>query len=71
MLASRPKTLHQRMHAVLCAEIIVLIDTPAEVSIVIEQVVRAMGQEQPERDNDPRQPGEMPAAPGKQTGNCS
>ena len=68
LLPLGPEALNKRMHTVLRAEVVVLIDTAAEIGVVVQEVVGAMRDEEPERHDDPRYPGEMAVAPGEQTG---
>ena len=48
-----PEALHQRVDAVLGAEVIVLIHPTAEIGIVVQQVVGAVGDEQTQGKNEP------------------
>ena len=48
-----PETLRQRVDPVLCAEIIILIDAAAEIGIIVDEIVRAVCDEQSQRQNNP------------------
>ena len=56
------------MDAVLGPKIVVLVHASLKVGVVIEEVVRAVGDEQAQRDDEPGEKVEMAIAPGQQPG---
>ena len=57
------------MHAILRAEVVILIHAAREIGVIVEQVVRAMCDEQTQGHNEPRKPGKISIAPGEEARN--
>ena len=56
------------MHAVLGAEIVILVHAAAVIRIIIQQVVGTVSQEKTQGQNQPGQKGKLPKAHGQQPG---
>jgi hypothetical protein len=58
MRALVPESLRQRMDAILGAEVVILIDPAAEIRVVVDQVVRAVCDEEAQCQDQPGDEGE-------------